>query len=96
MSLNIADTLSGSLRLMFKWNPIFFDCISIGYIITFDCGYCPDTTTDTEVVCTDIITGSSCTFTIQTEICNSLTGNVTMVPLNLRSKETPKNYRLYT
>ena len=60
------------------------DCTSILYIIEFDCGSCPNTTTNTEVVCTDIVIGSQCTFTVQTQVCDSLTGNVTTIPLTLK------------
>ena len=85
MSVNIADTLTGPLKLTFKWTPVTFDCTSIRYIITFDCGYCPNTTARAEVVCTDITAiGSECTITIQTVVCGTLTGNITVVTFKLK------------
>ena len=68
------------------WSPVTSDCSSIAYIVTFDCGYCPNTTTNTEVECTDIIFGPECTFTIQTEVCGTITGNSSVVPLMLKGK----------
>ena len=84
--MTIVDTLTGPLHLTFKWTPVAFDCTSIAYIIAFDCGYCPNTTANTEVVCTDIVIGADCTFTLQTEVCGTLKGNITTIHLKLKGK----------
>ena len=85
ITFNITDVTNGSLQLAFKWTPVAPNCSDIGYIITNDCGYCPKTTFDTEVVCTDVMIGSQCSFTFQTRVCDSLIGNMSIVTLTLKS-----------
>lgn len=91
MSLNIKKEVTTYLKLTFTWSSVAIDCSSIAYITTFDCGYCPNTTASAKAVCysTDIVIGSECTFTIQTEVCNSLTGNITTIHLKLQGKSLP-------
>ena len=85
VSVNITDELTGPIKLTFKWSPLVPDCPSIRYITEFDCGSCPNTTTNTEVVCTDIvIDNAQCTFTVLTQICDSITGNINRVHLTLK------------
>ena len=78
------EVVTSLSMITFKWSTVTSDCTSIAYIITFDCGYCPNTTANTEVVCTDIVTGANCIFTIQTVVCGTLTGNITTIHLNLK------------
>ena len=84
ISVNVSDVMTGPLKLTFKWSPVALDCTTIRYITEFDCGSCPNTTANTEVVCTDIVIGSQCTFTVQTQVCDSITGNTSNVHLNLK------------
>jgi hypothetical protein len=57
------------------------------YIISFNCGICPSTTTNTMVVCTEIqLEVRNCTFSIQTSVCDSLIGDAIQIPLMLKSK----------
>ena len=77
---------TGLLKLKFQWSPVALDRTTLRYIIGFDCGSCPNTTDNTEVVCTDVVIGSQCTFTVQTQVCDSIVGNYTTIPLVLTSK----------
>ena len=70
-------------ELTFEWSPVSLNCPALRYIISFNCGVCPFVTTSTIAVCTEVQVGTSnCTFTIQTNVCDSLTGDVTDIPLN--------------
>ena len=86
LSVNITESPMGLLRLTLKWNPVAPDCTAIHYITEFDCGSCPNSTADTEVVCTDIVIHESqCTFKVRTQVCDSISGNIaTMIHFNLR------------
>ena len=83
---NITDVRNGSLQLSLKWTPVAPNCSAVEYIITHTCGSCPNTTSkDTEVVCTDVMIGSQCNFTVQTSVCDSqLLGNVSTISLLLK------------
>ena len=82
--LSDSDAPTGPLKLKFQWNSIAPDCTAIGYITSLECGSCPNTTTNTEVVCTDIVIGDQCMFTVQTQVCDSIISNITTVPLTLK------------
>ena len=74
-------------ELTFEWSPVSLNCPDLHYIITFNCGICPFITTNTTTICSGIQIGTNnCTFTIQTNVCDSLTGDVTQVPLILKGK----------
>ena len=69
-------------QLEFSWNQAtnISQCPSTQYIITTrNCGNCPNTTTDTTVVCTSVNASDSangtCMFAVQKEVCGHLLGN---------------------
>ena len=70
---------------MFSWSPAAPDHSALRYdIITSNCGNCPNTTTNTTAICTDVPTdGSVCTLAIQTVVCGNIIGdpvNFTVIP----------------
>lgn len=80
-------------ELTFEWNPVSPNCLALHYVISFNCGICPSITTNTTAVCTEIQLGmSNCTFTIQTNVCDSLIGDTTQIPLVLKGK----HYMVYS
>ena len=62
---------------MFGWSPVAPDHSDFHYdIITSNCGSCPNTTTNTTAICTDVPTdGSVCTLAIQTVACGNIMGD---------------------
>ena len=76
------------LRLTFSWSPVSFNCPSLHYIISFNCGICPGITKNTTIVCADIQVNAveDCNFAIQTSICDSIIGNSSSIPLILKGK----------
>ena len=67
-------------NLTFGWTQVPLDCSSFAYHTTLDCGLCPNTTVNTQVVCTDIVPDSThCTFTVQTIACGTIAGNIANV-----------------
>ena len=73
------------IELAFDWSQMSFNCPSLQYIVTFNCGLCPTITFNTTIICTGVqISADSCIFTIQTNVCNSITGNVTSILLTLK------------
>ena len=76
------------LKLIFEWSPVSLNCPALHYIISFDCGICPPVATNTTAVCTEIQLGiSNCTFTIQTNVCDSLIGDATPISLMLKGMQ---------
>ena len=80
-----------SRQLTFVWSPVVSDCPATHYnILASNCGSCPTTTNHTNVTCTDVLNdGIVCTFTIQTVVCENITGNISYqirvnisIPLN--------------
>ena len=69
-------------QVVFAWDEIFgTQCSSIQYIISaINCGACPNSTKDTNIVCVyiesdvSIDTNHTCMFAVQTEICGYLQG----------------------
>ena len=74
--VNIANDLS---KLIFHWTPASLTCPSLHYDITSNCGLCPNTTRDTRVVCTDIVSVGSgqCWFIVQAVVCGRIMTNDT-------------------
>ena len=70
-----ADLKSKSFT--FSWSPVATDCSTVHYkILASNCGSCPTNTTHTNVTCTSVPTdGRVCTFTIQTVVCETITGD---------------------
>ena len=89
--VEITNTPDGLLQLAFKWAPVAPSCSAIGYVISFDCGTFHNTSTSfsTELIFTDIMIGSQCSFMIQTRVCDSLIGNMSTVTLLLKGQITP-------
>ena len=79
------------IEVTLMWSPVVNDC-STQYLISSDCGLCPDTFT-TDITTTITCSGWSaimeselyCTFTVRTSICNdSLIGTPQIIYLNLK------------
>ena len=64
-------------QLIFSWSPVAPDCPAIHYnILASNCGSCPTTTNHTTVACTNVPTdGSVCDFSVQSVVCENITGN---------------------
>ena len=76
-------------RLVFQWNSVTTPCEAVCYAINAsNCGYCPDVTNDTTVVCTDFALdeyNQVCLLTVWTVVCDDVTGNESSsVQVNLR------------
>ena len=93
--LAIIDELS--IRVTFEWSVVTNTntiCPALFYIITSNCGICPNrtntSTTDTtvHVTCTEVLIGQLCTFSVRTSVCNSLAteGNATSITAEFDSK----------
>ena len=65
---------NGLTNVSFTWSPVSVACQSLIYIISSNCGLCPNCTINTRVVCSGVRLGE-CTFAVQTRVCDSLTGN---------------------
>ena len=66
--------------LIFKWDAVMSSCEVLYNIMAKNCGTCPKTTNSTSVMCTTDLKKSrqqSCSFAVQTVICNNITGNIT-------------------
>ena len=90
----IIDELS--IRVTFEWSAVTNTiCPALFYIITSNCGVCPNrtntSTTDTtvHVTCTEVIIGQLCTFSVHTSVCNSLAteGNATLITAEFDGKK---------
>ena len=68
----------GRTHLTFNWSCVATSesCNVIIYNINAsNCGICPNSTTSNAVTCSSIpVDGSTCTFSIDTEVCNNITG----------------------
>ena len=83
---NIRIESNDSHQITFAWDevPVLVQCSSLQYIITaINCGVCPNTTTDKNVICDTQSHisphikefNNKCLFAVQTEICGYLRGN---------------------
>ena len=83
------DTISK--QIMFEWSTVapYCDSPSLHYnILASNCGSCPTTTTNTTVTCTDVPTdGTTCTFAVQTVVCEETVGNTLSNQIHLRLQE---------
>ena len=90
--VDITNTPDGLLQLACRWTPVAPSYSAIGYVITFDCGTFSNTSMSfsraTELIFTDIMIGSQCSFMIQTRVCDSLIGNMSTVTLLLKGQIT--------
>lgn len=73
-----------SLQVTFEWSAVITNnyCPTLSYIITSDCGLCPNITrsrsniTDystVAVTCTEVLIGQLCTLSVSTSVCGSVT-----------------------
>lgn len=70
-------TTIGPSHLTFHWDSLHLNCPTIKYIITTteNCGICPNNTTHTSLTCNNLtVSGQTCSYFIQTEICENLIG----------------------
>jgi hypothetical protein len=73
-----------SIRVTFEW-VTNTHCPALFYIITSNCGLCPNsvsaTDTTVHVTCTEVLIGELCTFSVRTSVCNSsaIEGNATSI-----------------
>ena len=79
----------GLKEITFRWSQIALDCRAIHYnILASNCGSCPTATNHTNVTCTDLPSdGSLCTFTVETVVCENITGNQSK-PLMFKTAST--------
>jgi hypothetical protein len=76
---NVMLTSINSTQLVFRWNPVRTYCSAIKYIILAEnCGSCPAKSNTTTVICTNPQPqpnpGTTCSFRVQTEICEGVVG----------------------
>ena len=71
-----------SLQITFEWNAVVSNfCPTLFYIITSNCGVCPNITRSNTadsaiaVTCNNVLIGQLCTLSVRTSVCGSLTGN---------------------
>ena len=84
------------MQVTFEWSVVVTNtiCPVLFYIITSDCGVCPNRTntsiTDTtvHVICTEVLIGQLCMFSVRTSVCNSLApeGNTTSIAVAFNGK----------
>ena len=58
--------------LAFSWDPVnVTNCSSIDYIITATggCGTCPQSVSENNARCTNVVAGRNCTFSVLADAC---------------------------
>ena len=70
-------------ELTFSWNPVDPYCLPDNRNFLFDCGRCR-TTTETTATCTDLLTPSTCDFSIQNIVCGRVGSASDPVTVTLR------------
>ena len=80
----IMEDSDGSMALTFNWTPVILNCPSLQYIITSNCGSCPNMTMITTVTCRGIEFGKRCTFEISSAVCGSIIGNTSAILVDLK------------
>ena len=88
-----SDHSMATVEVTLVWSPVVTDCSTQYYIISSDCGLCPNTsTTDitTTITCSawsPMMEGEYCIFEVRTGICNdSLIGTSRTIGLTLKGK----------
>ena len=63
-------------RIAFNWTSVDAQCDSLSYnIISFNCGTCPSTTSNTSILCSGVVaSGQVCTLIVRAVVCGN-TGN---------------------
>ena len=78
---NVMLTSINSTQLIFSWNPVTrTNCRAVKYIILAEnCGSCPVKSNTTTAICTNPEPqpnpGTTCSFRVQTEICEGVVGS---------------------
>ena len=85
----IMEESDGSMDLTFTWTPVILNCPNSHYIITSNCGLCPNITTVTTVTCNGMALGECCTFAVQSAVCGSIIGNASNVSVELKGIHCP-------
>ena len=65
---------------MFNWDTLSTNC-SVYYVITSDCGVCPNATTLNMATC--LLDGQSanfkmCSFAVESKVCNNIIGSASI------------------
>ena len=76
---NVMLTSVNSTQLIFSWNPVRTNCLAVKYtILTENCGSCPVISNTTTAICINPQPqpnpGITCSFRVQTEICEGVVG----------------------
>ena len=74
----------GSMILIFVWSPVVLNCPSLHYIITSNCGLCPNATTVTTATCRGLSVGDRCVFGLRPVVCSTVIGNASTVSVDLK------------
>lgn len=82
--IHVTEDTDGTTNLAFIWSPVVLNCPSLRYIITSNCGLCPNATSMTTIKCRGISVGERCTLTVQSEVCGSIIGNATTISVDLK------------
>ena len=78
-----------SIKMIFEWSPVIINCPTLYYVISSNCGLCPNTTDKPTATCSANISelsGGQCTFEVKTGVCNGnvdLLGATEMIQLTL-------------
>ena len=69
--VRVVDVQPG--QITFNWTSLDTECDSLSYnIISYNCGRCPSTTSNTSVTCTNVVAlGQVCTILVQTVVCGN-------------------------
>ena len=89
--LAIMDDLS--IQVTFEWSAVVTNyCSTLLYIITSNCGLCPNSTSTTDttvhVTCAKVLIGQLCTLSVHTSVCESFVteGNATSIAATFDGK----------
>lgn len=84
----IVEDFEGSFSLTFVWSAVIFNCSSLHYAITSNCGWCPNTATETTATCrgVHVSVGDCCVFMIQSVVCGDIVGNSSDIFVDLKGE----------
>ena len=80
----IMEDMDRNMILIFTWSPVVLNCLSLHYVITSNCGSCPNTTVMTTITCRGVLVGEQCTFTLRSGVCSSIVGNASTISVDLK------------
>ena len=67
---------ANSSQLIFQWSSVALSCEAVHfYINASNCGHCPNVTNDTTIRCTGFSLNQVCLLSVQTVVCDNITGN---------------------